>query len=190
MVGAGGGAVSLEALGPALTFIRENPQIRDVIVSGGDPLAMGTEKLVRLVAAVRAKPGGYNFASPGSGTVHHLLMEMLKSQENLNVLHVPYQGSGQAVTDMMIGRIDFMLLDAPVGMPHVRPGKTTPRAVPRAHPSASAATAPRAACAGYALNHRDASPAPAIAEQKINSSPAPGMYGNSRYFEYTALPTM
>lgn len=56
MVGAAGGAVSLEALGPALSFIRENPQIRDVIVSGGDPLAMSTEKLVRVVAAVRAIP--------------------------------------------------------------------------------------------------------------------------------------
>ncbi len=54
MVGAAGGAVSLEALGPALKFIRENPQIRDVIISGGDPLAMGTDKLVRVVAAVRA----------------------------------------------------------------------------------------------------------------------------------------
>jgi len=76
-----------------------------------------------LVAAVRAKPGGYNFASPGSGTVHHLLMEMLKSQENLKVPHVPYQGSGQALTDMISGRIDFMLIDASIGMPQVRAGK-------------------------------------------------------------------
>ena len=50
-------------------------------------------------------------------------MEMLKSQENLNVPHVPYQGSGQAVTDMMSGRIYFMLIDAAVGMPQVRAGK-------------------------------------------------------------------
>ena len=76
-----------------------------------------------LVAAVRAKPGGYNFASPGSGTVHHLLLEMLKAQENLTMTHVPYQGSGQAVTDLMSGRIDFMLIDVSVGMPQVRAGK-------------------------------------------------------------------
>ena len=76
-----------------------------------------------LVAAVRAKPGGYNFASPGSGTVHHLLLEMLKAQENLTMTHVPYQGSGQAVTDLMSGRIDFMLVDVSVGMPQVRAGK-------------------------------------------------------------------
>ena len=76
-----------------------------------------------LVAAVRAKPGTTNFASPGSGTVHHLLLEMLKAQEGLVTTHVPYQGSGQALTDLMSGRIDFMLIDASIGMPQVRAGK-------------------------------------------------------------------
>jgi lysine 2,3-aminomutase len=56
MVGDGGGARSLEQLGAALAWIGAHPEIRDVIVSGGDPLAMATDKLVRLVAAVRAIP--------------------------------------------------------------------------------------------------------------------------------------
>jgi lysine 2,3-aminomutase len=54
MVGAGDGAVSLDALQPALAWLRAHPEVRDVIVSGGDPLAMGTDRIVRLVAAVRA----------------------------------------------------------------------------------------------------------------------------------------
>jgi lysine 2,3-aminomutase len=54
MVGDGGGAVSLEALAPALAYVRAHPEIRDVIVSGGDPLAMATDRIVRIVAAVRA----------------------------------------------------------------------------------------------------------------------------------------
>jgi lysine 2,3-aminomutase len=54
MVGDGGGARSLEQLGPALAWIAAHPDVRDVIISGGDPLAMATDKLVRLVAAVRA----------------------------------------------------------------------------------------------------------------------------------------
>jgi lysine 2,3-aminomutase len=54
MVGAGDGAVSLEALGPALAWLRAHPEVRDVIVSGGDPLAMATDRIARLVAAVRA----------------------------------------------------------------------------------------------------------------------------------------
>ena len=54
IVGDGGGAVSLEALAPALAYIAAHPEVRDVILSGGDPVAMSTERLVRVVAAVRA----------------------------------------------------------------------------------------------------------------------------------------
>jgi lysine 2,3-aminomutase len=56
LVGAGGGARSLSRLEPALGYLRQHPEIRDVIVSGGDPLVMTTEKLVRLIAAVRDIP--------------------------------------------------------------------------------------------------------------------------------------
>jgi lysine 2,3-aminomutase len=54
MVGNGDGAVSLEALAPAFAWLRQHPEVRDVIVSGGDPLAMATDRIARLVAAVRA----------------------------------------------------------------------------------------------------------------------------------------
>jgi lysine 2,3-aminomutase len=56
MVGAGGGARSLERLAPAFEWLEAHPEIRDVIVSGGDPLVMSTERLERLVARVRAIP--------------------------------------------------------------------------------------------------------------------------------------
>lgn len=56
MVGDGGGARSLEALAPALAYLRANPEVRDVIVSGGDPLTMATDRIVRLLAAIRAIP--------------------------------------------------------------------------------------------------------------------------------------
>jgi lysine 2,3-aminomutase len=54
MVGGGAGAVSLDELAPALAWIRAHPEVCDVIISGGDPLAMATERLVRVVEAVRA----------------------------------------------------------------------------------------------------------------------------------------
>ena len=56
MVGDGGGAVPLERLAPALAYMRAHAEIHDVIVSGGDPLAMTTDRLVRLVAQIRAIP--------------------------------------------------------------------------------------------------------------------------------------
>jgi len=53
LVGAGGGARSLERLAPAFDYLRAHPEISDVIISGGDPLVMSTDRLARLVAAVR-----------------------------------------------------------------------------------------------------------------------------------------
>jgi lysine 2,3-aminomutase len=56
MVGDGGGAVSLERLAPAFDWLAAHPEVRDVIVSGGDPLTLSTDRLVRLVSRVRAIP--------------------------------------------------------------------------------------------------------------------------------------
>ncbi|HEV3193639.1 MAG TPA: KamA family radical SAM protein [Polyangiaceae bacterium] len=53
IVGGGEGAVSMEALAPAMQWLRAHPEVRDVIISGGDPLAMATDRIVRVVAAVR-----------------------------------------------------------------------------------------------------------------------------------------
>jgi lysine 2,3-aminomutase len=54
MVGSGDGAVSLEALGPALQWLRAHSEVRDVIVSGGDPLTMSSDRLTRLLSSIRA----------------------------------------------------------------------------------------------------------------------------------------
>jgi lysine 2,3-aminomutase len=54
LVGAGGGARSLERLAPALEYLRAHPEVKDLIVSGGDPLAMSTPRLLALVEAVRS----------------------------------------------------------------------------------------------------------------------------------------
>jgi len=53
IVGGGEGAVSLDALAPAMQWLGTHPEVRDVIISGGDPLAMATDRIVRVVAAVR-----------------------------------------------------------------------------------------------------------------------------------------
>ena len=56
MVGDGGGAVRLEKLAPAFVYLKEHPEVRDVIVSGGDPVAMATERLVAILRELRAIP--------------------------------------------------------------------------------------------------------------------------------------
>jgi lysine 2,3-aminomutase len=56
MVGDGGGAIPLERLAPAFDYLEAHPEVRDVIVSGGDPLTVSTDRIVRLVARLRSIP--------------------------------------------------------------------------------------------------------------------------------------
>ena len=81
------------------------------------------QTLPELVAEMRRQPGQLNFGSPGTGTMHHLLVEMLKAQEKVDAAHVPCQGSMAALTDLVTGRIDFMFLDAVAALPQIAAGK-------------------------------------------------------------------
>jgi tripartite-type tricarboxylate transporter receptor subunit TctC len=82
-----------------------------------------------LVALMRAKPGGLSYGSPGIGSVHHLLVELILSREHLKAVHVPYLGSTKAVVDLAEGRFDFMFLDATVALPQIAANKIRPLAV-------------------------------------------------------------
>src|SRR5262245_36822321 len=75
-----------------------------------------------LIARAKAKPGALNYGSPGSGTPHHLAMELVKSQAQIFVTHIPYRGTGPAVTDLLGGQIDLMFLPIHVALQHVKAG--------------------------------------------------------------------
>jgi len=91
-----------------------------------------------LVAAMRARPGGLSYGSPGAGTAHHLLVELIQARESVRATHVPYQGSAKAIVDLIEGRIDFMFLDASVALPQMASGKVRVLAASgaRRHPTA------------------------------------------------------
>ena len=76
-----------------------------------------------LASLLRAKPDGYSYASPGAGTAHHLLVELIRMREQVKVQHVPYQGSTKAVVDLAESRVDFMFLDAAVALAPLKAGK-------------------------------------------------------------------
>ena len=79
--------------------------------------------LAELVEEMRQRPGKLNFASPGSGTMHYLIVETIKVQEKVDAMHIPYQGSVTALSDLMSGRIDFMFLDAVAALPQISANK-------------------------------------------------------------------
>src|SRR5215831_1955470 len=76
-----------------------------------------------LVALAKAKPGELNYASPGSGTPHHLAAELFKLHFGVNIVHVPYKGSAGAVTDLLGGQVQVMFLPVHVALPQVQSGK-------------------------------------------------------------------
>jgi tripartite-type tricarboxylate transporter receptor subunit TctC len=76
-----------------------------------------------LVALAKAQPGKLNYASPGSGTPHHLAMELFKQHFGVDIVHVPYKGSAGAVTDLLAGQVQLMFLPVHVALPQVQSGK-------------------------------------------------------------------
>ncbi len=83
----------------------------------------------KLMAMLRDRAGAYSYGSPGAGTAHHLLVELIRTRENTKALHVPYQGSTKALVDLMESRLDFMFLDASVALPQIAAGKIKALAV-------------------------------------------------------------
>jgi len=77
-----------------------------------------------LIEAIKAKPGQYNYASSGSGSVNQFGTELLKAMVgNLDIAHVPYKGMGPAVTDLMGGHTQLLISSGPSLLPMVRAGK-------------------------------------------------------------------
>ncbi len=83
----------------------------------------GFKTATDLVAAARKAPGKLNYASPGVGTPHHLSMELFKSTAKVFLTHIPYRGTGPAVTDMLGGQVEAMFLPIHVALPQVRSGR-------------------------------------------------------------------
>ena len=75
-----------------------------------------------LLARAKARPGALNYGSPGNGTPHHLAMELVKNQAQVFITHIPYRGTGPAVTDLLGGQIDLMFLPIHVALQHVKAG--------------------------------------------------------------------
>jgi tripartite-type tricarboxylate transporter receptor subunit TctC len=82
-----------------------------------------------LVAYAKANPGKLNAVSSGNGTLSHLTLMMLQQEAGISLVHVPYRGAPQAVTDLLGGHGDLMFSDAPFFIEHIRAAKLVPLAV-------------------------------------------------------------
>ena len=74
-------------------------------------------------ALAKAKPGQVTIASAGSGSSNHLALELLMRQANIQVLHVPYKGSGPAITDVLGSQVNGMMDQLTASISHIREGR-------------------------------------------------------------------
>ena len=72
---------------------------------------------------VKRNPGKYRYASAGIGTPHHIFMELLKKQFGLEITHVPYKGSVEAMPDLLAGRVEMAFLDGSQAVSHIKNGE-------------------------------------------------------------------
>ena len=82
-----------------------------------------------LVAKLREAPQPASYASSGTGGMPHLAMELFRELAGLELLHIPYRGDGQALADVLAGRVPLMMSGYVVVLPHARAGKLRALAV-------------------------------------------------------------
>jgi tripartite-type tricarboxylate transporter receptor subunit TctC len=100
-----------------ITQTTAGPQI--VVLNPGVPAKTFPE----LLALAKAKPGSLNYASGGAGTTTQLGPELLKSMAKIDIVHVPYKGTGQALSDVIGGQVQMMMSSLLPAMPHVKSGR-------------------------------------------------------------------
>lgn len=98
---------------------------------------------------VKAKQGQFNFASAGVGSVGHLTGELLNQMAGIRMVHVPYKGSGQAVTDLLGGHVQLMFSGFSSTLPHIKSGRLRALAVTGAQRSPAAPDVPTIAESGF-----------------------------------------
>lgn len=110
--------------------------------------ALPVSDVAGLIRLAKEQPGKLSFASSGAGSSTHLSGELFKSMAGVNLMHVPYKGSGQALVDLVGGHIDMIFDNAPSAVPLVKSGKVKALAVTSARPLGVLSSVPTLDAAG------------------------------------------
>ena len=97
------------------------------------------KNIQELIALAKAKPGSINYGSAGVGTTPHLTAELFKSMAHVDLVHVPYRGTGPALVDLMAGHIQLFFDLLPNAVPQIKGGKV--KAIANAGPTRPASLA-------------------------------------------------
>ena len=101
----------------AITMVVSTPNILAVNPS------LPVKTVQELIDEAKAKPDQLNFATPGNGTPPHLATEIFMRMADVKLTHIPYKGTGAGVTDLIAGRVQVMMVNAPAAIPFIKTGQ-------------------------------------------------------------------
>ena len=116
-----------------------------IVVAANSPFKTFSD----IVAAAKVKPNQITYGSPGNGTVAHLGMELLQKTAGIDLLHIPYKGSAQALTDIVGGQIQIYASSVPTAMGQIKDGRLRAIAVTSLKRSPSLPETPTIAESGW-----------------------------------------
>ena len=126
----------------------------DVVPLGGQPNVLvvapssGIKSVAELIAQAKQKPGQLNFGSAGTGSGTHINAEKFKLAAGIDVVHIPYKGTPEALTDTIAGRVTYFFSPISAALPFVRDGKLVALAVSTAKRSSALPNVPTVAESG------------------------------------------
>ncbi|TMG89712.1 MAG: tripartite tricarboxylate transporter substrate binding protein [Betaproteobacteria bacterium] len=126
----------------------------DIVPLGGQPNVLvvapssGIKTVGELIAQAKQKPGQLNFGSAGTGSGTHINGEKFKLAAGIDVVHIPYKGTPEALTDTIAGRVTYFFSPISAALPFVRDGKLVALAVSTAKRSSALPNVPTVAEAG------------------------------------------
>ena len=112
--------------------------------------ALGVNTMADFLKLAKSKPGQISYATPGGGSLPHLIGELFKQQAGIDLLHVPYKGGGPALADLLAGHVNSSFLSPIEVNAHLKSGKLTAIGASSLKRTAALATVPTLAEAGVA----------------------------------------
>jgi tripartite-type tricarboxylate transporter receptor subunit TctC len=110
----------------------------------------GLKTLPEFVAAAKAKPGTFNFASVGIGSAVHLSAERFRISASYEAQHIPFKGGAEALTEVIAGRVEYYFCPIATALPHIRDGKLLGLAVSSPKRASALPDVPTTLEAGFA----------------------------------------
>jgi tripartite-type tricarboxylate transporter receptor subunit TctC len=111
--------------------------------------AKGFKTIQEMVAAAKAKPGSFNYASVGVGSGTHLSVERFRLSAGFEAVHVPFRGGPEALTEVLAGRVDFYFCPINTALPYIRDGRLLALVVNSGKRAAELPEVPTTLEAGY-----------------------------------------